>query len=306
MREPDISADVVEAINEVRGQLRVVHELDASTTALVVIDMQNFFVEPGAALEVAAARDIVPNINRLASAMRDAGGTVAWIRMTFEPDELSTTWTAFLPVNGGSDGAATFSAIERDAPGHRLWEPLEIDERDLVVDKHRFSALIQGSSNLQELLDERSIDTLVIVGTLTNVCCESTARDAMMLNYRVIMVDDANATITEAAHRASLDNVAMFFGDVQTTDQVVAMLRALIAAPVPIPAAKIPVCVGISEDRSSEILTQTMIVAPGVRACRGRRRRVGRGCAPRTRPNSAGRRGLARSRSCPIRRAVRD
>ena len=47
----------------------------------------------------------------------------------------------------------------------------------------------------------------------------------MMLNYRVIMVDDANATITEAAHRASLDNVAMFFGDVQTTDQVVGMLR---------------------------------------------------------------------------------
>ena len=140
MREPDISADVVNAINEVRGQLRVVHELDASTTALVVIDMQNFFVEPGAALEVAAARDIVPNINRLASAMRDAGGTVAWIRMTFEPDELSTTWTAFLPVNGGSDGAATFRAIERDAPGHRLWEPLEVDERDLVVDKHRFSA----------------------------------------------------------------------------------------------------------------------------------------------------------------------
>ena len=83
---------------------------------------------------------------------------------------------------------------------------------------------IQGSSNLQALLDERGIDTLVIVGTLTNVCCESTARDAMMLNYRVIMVDDANATISEAAHRASLDNVAMFFGDVQTTEQVVAML----------------------------------------------------------------------------------
>ncbi len=224
VREPDLSADVVTAIKEVRGQLRVVHELDAPRTALVVIDMQNFFVEPGAALEVAAARDIVPNINRLASAMRDAGGTVAWIRMTFDPDELSTTWTAFLPVNGGADGAATFKEIERDVHGHRLWAELEPADRDLVVDKHRFSALIQGSSDLQALLDERGVDTLVIVGTLTNVCCESTARDAMMLNYRVIMVDDANATITEAAHRASLDNVAMFFGDVQTTEQVVAML----------------------------------------------------------------------------------
>ncbi len=225
VREPDLSADVVAAIAEVRGGVRVVHELDPSTTALVVVDMQNFFVEPGAALEVPAARDIVPNINELARAMRDAGGTVAWIRMTFEPDELTTSWTAFLPVNGGPDGAATFSAIERDAAGHRLWSLLETDDRDLVVDKHRFSALIQGSSDLQVRLDERGIDTLVIVGTLTNVCCESTARDAMMLDYRVIMVDDANATISEAAHRASLDNVAMFFGDVQTTEQVLAMLR---------------------------------------------------------------------------------
>ncbi len=226
MRDPDLSADVVTAITNVRGGVRVVHELDPSTSALVVIDMQNFFVEPGAALEVETARDIVPNINQLAAAMRDAGGTVAWVRMTFEPDELATTWTAFLPVNGGTDGAATFSAIEHGAPGHQLWAPLELDDRDLIVDKHRFSALIQGSSNLQELLDARGVDTLVIVGTLTNVCCESTARDAMMLNYRVIMVDDANATITEAAHRASLDNVAMFFGDVQTTEQVVGMLAA--------------------------------------------------------------------------------
>jgi ureidoacrylate peracid hydrolase len=77
---------------------------------------------------------------------------------------------------------------------------------------------------LRALLDERGVDTLIIVGTLTNVCCESTARDAMMLNYRVIMVDDANATLSAAAHRATLDNVAMFFGDVQTTEQVASML----------------------------------------------------------------------------------
>ena len=127
--------------------------------------------------------------------------------------------------------------------GHGLWPQLEPDDRDLVVDKHRFSALIQGSSNLQSLLDERGIDTLVIVGTLTNVCCESTARDAMMLNYRVIMVDDANATISEAAHRASLDNVAMFFGDVQTTEQVLGMLRDLTTKSR---LTQIHVCVAIS------------------------------------------------------------
>jgi len=223
-RPPNLSADVVDAIIGVRGGLGVIDELDPSTTALVVIDMQNFFVAPGAALEVAAARDIVPNINRLAAAMRDAGGVVAWIRMTFQPDELSDHWTAFLPVNGGSEGPATFRAIEPGQSGHELWPLLDVDGSDLVVDKRRFSAFIQGSSNLQEMLDERDIDTLVIVGTLTNVCCESTARDAMMLNYRVIMVDDGTATLTEAAHRAALDNIAMFFGEVQTTDHVATML----------------------------------------------------------------------------------
>jgi ureidoacrylate peracid hydrolase len=226
MRSPDISADALSIISAARGELRVVHELDPQATALVVIDMQNFFVEPGAPLEVPAARDIVANVNRLAAAMRTAGGTVAWIRMTFDPDEMASTWTAFLPVNGGPDGKKQFQAIEGGRHGHYLWHELDVVDGDLIVDKHRFSAFIQGSSDLRALLDERDVDTLIIVGTLTNVCCESTARDAMMLNYRVLMVDDGNATLTEAAHRSTLDNVAMFFGDVQTTEQVAAMLEA--------------------------------------------------------------------------------
>lgn len=219
-----LSPEVTEAIVGLRGEVRVHHELDPSRTALVVIDMQHFFVAPGAALEVPAARDIVENINRLAAAMRESDGVVAWVRMTFEPDELADRWTAFLPVNAGHDGGAPFRDIEPGRPGHELWSALDVHERDLVVDKCRFSAFIQGSSNLQQLLDARGVDTLIIVGTLTNVCCESTARDAMMLNYRVTMVDDATATLTDAAHRAALDNVAMFFGDVQTTADVVAML----------------------------------------------------------------------------------
>ncbi len=223
-RSPDLSPDVVDAIIGARGQLNVVGELSGPSTALVVIDMQNFFVAPGAALEVAAARDIVANINRLAAAMRTAGGTVAWIRMTFEPDELSDNWTAFLPVNGGPDGAGMFSAIEPGRSGHELWHLLDVNGSDLVVNKRRFSAFIQGSSDLQAQLDERGVDTLIIVGTLTNVCCESTARDAMMLNYRVVMVDDATATLNERAHRAALDNVAMFFGEVQTSERVATML----------------------------------------------------------------------------------
>jgi ureidoacrylate peracid hydrolase len=143
--------------------------------------------------------------------------------MTLDHDELDA-WSAFLPVNGSPETKDAFASLEHDKPAHRLWPDLHTHPDDLYVDKTRFSAFIQGSSNLQALLSERGIDTLLIVGTLTNVCCESTGRDAMMLNYRVVMVDDANATIREDVHRATLDNFLTFFGDVQTTEQVLQLL----------------------------------------------------------------------------------
>jgi ureidoacrylate peracid hydrolase len=223
MEEPQVSAHVVESVIGVRGRVHTVDRLDPERTALIVIDMQNFFVEEGQMVSVPAARGIVPNVNRLASATRDAGGTVVWVRMTLDDSELDT-WSVFLPINGTPDKRHEFASLEHDKPAHRLWAELQTQPDDLFVDKNRFSAFIHGSSNLQALLDERNIDTLLIVGTLTNVCCESTGRDAMMLNYRVLMVDDANATITDEMHRATLDNFLTFFGDVQTTEQVLALL----------------------------------------------------------------------------------
>ena len=63
-----------------------------------------------------------------------------------------------------------------------------------------------------------------MTGTVTNVCCESTARDAMMLDYRVIMLSDGNASLTDEEHAAALNNFLLFFGDVMTTDEAVARL----------------------------------------------------------------------------------
>jgi len=223
MAELRVSPAVIEHVLRVRGRVHPIERLDPERTALVVIDMQNFFVEPGQLVEVPAARDIVDNINRLATAGRAAGATVVWVRMTLDPAALDS-WSAFLTVNGTPADAAAFAQLEHDKPAHRLWPELETEPNDLFVDKSRFSAFISGSSNLQSLLDERGIDTLLITGTLTNVCCESTGRDAMMLNYRVVMIDDANATLSESVHRATLDNFLTFFGDVQTTEDVLALL----------------------------------------------------------------------------------
>jgi ureidoacrylate peracid hydrolase len=91
--------------------------------------------------------------------------------------------------------------------------------------KKRFSAFIQGSSAIDEHLRRRGIDTLLIAGTTTNVCCESTARDAMMLNYKVVMVHDALAAYTDAEHNATLATFYMIFGDVQSIDEAAAALE---------------------------------------------------------------------------------
>mgnify|MGYP001002317128 CR=1 FL=1 len=94
----------------------------------------------------------------------------------------------------------------------------------MTIAKTRFSAFLPGTCELPNVLRARGIDTVVITGTLTNVCCESSARDAMMSGFRVIMVADANATRTDAEHMASLVAIHQVFGDVRTTADVTALL----------------------------------------------------------------------------------
>ena len=91
--------------------------------------------------------------------------------------------------------------------------------------KKRYSAFIQGSSGLEAHLRGRGIDTLLIGGTATHVCCESTARDAMMLNFKVVMVADVLATYDDATQNASLAAFYSNFGDVQTVEEAIASLR---------------------------------------------------------------------------------
>jgi ureidoacrylate peracid hydrolase len=91
--------------------------------------------------------------------------------------------------------------------------------------------MIQGSSDLGERLQAAGIDTVIITGTATNVCCESTARDAFMLNYRTLVVSDANATVSDEAHNASLNALFVRFADVFTTKEILDLLAAASAKP---------------------------------------------------------------------------
>jgi ureidoacrylate peracid hydrolase len=108
--------------------------------------------------------------------------------------------------------------------GHALWPELDARPEDAQIVKKRYSAFIQGSSELESYLRGRGIDTLLIGGTATNVCCESTARDAMMLNFKVVMVSDGTATHNDEEHNAALSIFYGLFGDVQSTDEAIASL----------------------------------------------------------------------------------
>ena len=199
--------------------------LDPARTALVVVDMQNAFMLPGVAHALCPmAEKIVPNINRLAQAVRLTGGTVIWIKTTFKDDALKN-WSTYFEMVKPEQGARRVAALTAGSKGHELWSALDVRADDLIVEKNRFSAFIQGSSNLAEVLRERGLDTVLITGTVTNVCCESTARDAMMLNFKTIMVTDGNAAVTDEDHNASLCAFYLTFGDVMPTDMLVTCLE---------------------------------------------------------------------------------
>lgn len=199
--------------------------IDAARAALVVVDMQNHFVAEGFPAEIAPARDIVPNINRLAAAMRASGGTVVWIQ-TSAAQGLER-WGKHHKYGLTAEGAAKrLASLAEDAEGFKLYPKMEALAGDLRVKKATFSGMMPGSCNLHQVLSRRGTDTLLITGTATNVCCETTARDAMVLDYRVIMLSDANAASTDEEHAATLNTFQSFFGDVMTTDEAIARLAS--------------------------------------------------------------------------------
>ncbi len=204
-----------------KGQAHPYENLDPAKTALVVVDLQNAFMLPGVAHSpIVQAQEIVPNVNRLARALRETGGTVVWIQTEYT-DETLESWSTYYEALTPARRTKRAEALSRGGKGFELWPELDVQPADLKVIKMRFSAFIQGSSNLEQVLRERGIDTLLITGTATDVCCESTARDASMLNFRTIMVSDGNAAARDELHNASLIAFYLNFGDVMPTDMLV-------------------------------------------------------------------------------------
>lgn len=219
------SPKLVQRVVARRGRLHAFEKIEARRTALVVVDMQNSFVQKGGGHAwVPAAADTCPTINRLAKGLRSAGGTVVWILNTYSP-ESDRSWSHFHQELSTPQGfELRCRSMSEGSPGHALYADLQAEPGDWQVRKNLYSAFIQGSSDLHDRLQAQGIDTVLIAGTATNVCCECSARDAMMLNYRTVMVSDACSAMSVDEHEACLSNFIFSFGDVQTTDQVLERL----------------------------------------------------------------------------------
>ena len=225
MHKIDIPQRIIDRVVKKRGKAHIYDDLDPTKTALLVVDLQNGFMLEGVAHTLCkAAVDIVPNVNRIADALRKTGGLVVWVKNTFTGESLQS-WSVFHEMCTKDRLEKRIAAMTEGSKGHQLWADLEVQEDDLIVQKTRFSAFIQGSSDLEAALRLRGIDTVLVTGTVTNTCCESTARDAMMRNFRTIMVSDANAAENDEEHNASLIAFYLTFGDLFSTDEIVALLE---------------------------------------------------------------------------------
>jgi ureidoacrylate peracid hydrolase len=218
-----IPASVKDRVIRRQGKPASHDAIDAARTALIVVDMQNYFVAPGFPLEVPMARDIVPNINRLARALRTAGGTVVWLQ-TSSAAALKHWARHHNHMLTPERSKTRLDYLDESAEGFALYPKLEAPPTDPRAKKSTYSAFTPDASEINATLRTRGIESVLITGTATNVCCESTARDAMMHDYRVVMVSDGNASFTDEEHATTLNNFLSFFGDVLTTDELIARI----------------------------------------------------------------------------------
>ena len=226
MHSIEIRQEIVDRVLARRGRYHLFDSLDPAETALVVIDMQATFVAPESPAEVPASRGIVAPINALTRDLRALGVTVIWVNHANAHNSRASDWDMFFDHFVAEDvRRRTVESLSPDGPGQQVWHELEVGSDDLKVIKNRYSALIPGSSPLERVLRSHGIRNLLIAGTKTNVCCEATGRDAMMMDYRTVMVSDCLAALSDDEHRASLETFIQQFGDVMASAEVLAVLK---------------------------------------------------------------------------------
>jgi nicotinamidase-related amidase len=185
---------------------------------LLVIDMQNEFLKEFGAVFFHYAVEIVPNVKRILDGARKARIPVVFTAHTHEDPKSDGGLTAewWPEIKRGK-------SLIKGTRGVEVVKPLAPRKGERVISKHRYSAFY--STNLEMVLRNLGVTDLIIAGVLTNVCCESTARDAFFRDFRVFFVADATATTEPDLHLASLKNLAYAFANIVTTEGILKQIR---------------------------------------------------------------------------------
>jgi ureidoacrylate peracid hydrolase len=200
-------------------------KLEAEHTALIVVDVQNDFCAPGGmmdseGLDLGAVQAMADRLPALIAAARDAGALVVFIRNVYSSVGniyLSDSWLEQAARRRGDSYTA------RDVCAAGSWEgdfygDVRPQPGDPVVTKHRFSAF--HNTDLETILKAHGIRTVVMTGVASNVCVETTAREAFVRDYYVVFLDDGTATYFDEDHRATLRVMDRFFGEVVSAADV--------------------------------------------------------------------------------------
>ena len=224
MKELHYPQALVDRILERRGRLRLYERLEPRRTALIVVDLQVHFMQPGSPAEMPSAREVVPAVNRLAGALRARGGHVVWVVSTYGPDPADRWPNLFDNVLGEETGRSFREGLTRGTPGHALWPELDARAGDPVIDKNRFGGFVGSAGRLEAELRRLGVDTVLVCGTVTNVCCETTAREAAAFNFKTIMIADANGGRSDEEDLQTYSVCIATYGDVMLADEAIARL----------------------------------------------------------------------------------
>jgi len=208
-------------------QLQQPWPLRPDRTALVIVDMQKVFCEPQGSLYVPSTEAIVPRIQELAAACRGVDVPVIFLRHIVRGDGSDTGRMRDLYPD-------VDQVLARNNPQVEIIDELTPQPGDIVVDKLFYSGF--HGTDLDTVLRSRDVDTLMVCGTVTNVCCDTTIRDAVHREYKVIAISDASAAMpypdlgwgavsAEEVQKVALTTFAYEFGEVTTTEEVMARLR---------------------------------------------------------------------------------
>jgi len=198
-------------------------KIDLNKTAVVTIDIVRTFLDRGAPMETPGSREFVPKLNELTGICRDLGIPIIHVAHSNRAD-LSD-----MGLLQEVRPRKTESELELlgDRKGPEFYEGLNVSKSDYIVNKIRYSAFIQGSSHIEQLLRGLGRDSIILSGVLTDVCSATTTQDAMMLGFKVFFVADLNTTMTLERQKVALEVLDKHFAKVMTFEAVMDELKTL-------------------------------------------------------------------------------